>query len=127
MAVPYTELDASPHPGESSHPMAQREVQPAEVAAAKREALQLLLEAGFLYARVLPDGRCLYLAPAPIDRPTILLGLARNIGSHGYYAVWEYAPGQDAMWSAALGWDGNGEPEGFRYRTIIPGTPAVQP
>lgn len=124
--MPYTELDASPHPGESSLTMAQREVRPAEVATAKYEALQLLSEAGFLYARVLPDGQCLYLAPAPKDPTTILLGLARNIRAHRYYAAWEYAPGQDAMWCAAVGWDGKGEPEGFRYRIVVPGTPAVQ-
>lgn len=100
--------------------MAQRKVSPEEVLAAKREAKRrkMFELGGFLYARGLPDGRYLYLAPAPYDADTTFIGIAQDIRTHSYYAVWEYAQGDDAMWRAMVGWDGEGEPDGYLHRVF---------
>jgi hypothetical protein len=74
-------------------------------------------EAGsdYLWARLLDDGRGVYLMP-------LLFGNLRlGIGPHDsaeLHHVWDYrveSGGIDAAWRAALGWDGQGEPEGW-YR-----------
>jgi hypothetical protein len=95
-------------------------------------------EAGgdYLWAQVLADGRGIYLMP--LFGGSVRLG----IGPHGDSCltdVWDYSadvPGCiDAGWRAALGWDGEGEPEGWyrHHRTARrrpDGTPAseyVQP
>ncbi len=72
---------------------------------------------GFLYTRKLPDGRVIYLAPLGTGTR---LGISRNDTVHVYDDVWDYPfdsklCGPDAGWRAALGWDGEGEPEGW-YR-----------
>lgn len=69
--------------------------------------------ADYLHVRVLSDGRAVYLLP-------MLLGNLRvAIGPHGamyFDDGWCYQAAQtDAAWRAALGWDGEDEPEGW-YR-----------
>lgn len=103
--------------------MTQREVTEQEIDRARLESFGFLGRgAGFLYVRQLPDGRVIYLAP-------LLTGTRLGISVDGevqeYYDVWDYPRDEelcpyDADWRAALGWDGNGEPEGW-YRHVFSG------
>jgi hypothetical protein len=105
--------------------MTQRLVTPQEVAQAKRESLEMIPH-GFIWARVLDDGRCVYLSPSLKTPGKIFLGLARNIDARAYYSVWEYEP-HDAAWHAAIGWDGHGEPKGYLRRVVVPHEHAGEP
>ncbi len=93
-----------------------------EIDKARLEAFAYALQgAGFLLARKLDDGRVIYLAPIDLgyglfDRGRVRLGIAHNSEIKAYYAYWDYPFGDglegDVAWSAAIGWDGDGEPIG---------------
>lgn len=67
----------------------------------------------YLWAGRLPDGRLLVLMPWSV------CGYQLAIGERGclfHDDTWYYrATEEDAAWRAVLGWDGDGEPEGW-YR-----------
>lgn len=67
----------------------------------------------YLWVRVLPDGRGVYLMAMAFGN------LRLAIGEHGSMYLddgWCFQAAQtDAAWRAAIGWDGEGEPEGW-YR-----------
>lgn len=69
--------------------------------------------ADYLHIRLLPDGRAVYLMPHSFG------GLRLNIGKPGervFTDEWHFQGAQWLeAWRAALGWDGEGEPEGW-YR-----------
>lgn len=90
-----------------------RDVSPVEVASAQRLG-ELIRRAGnpCLLSRWLDDGRVLQLLPWRAH------GVQLSVGrGDGYYQdSWIYDAEQaEAGWRAALGWDGQGEPEGW-YR-----------
>jgi hypothetical protein len=66
----------------------------------------------YLFARVLADGRLAYLLEWRVGGVQLSVGLG-----DGYFSnTWIYDVEQaDAGWRAALGWDGEGEPDGW-YR-----------
>lgn len=67
----------------------------------------------YLWANVLPDGRAIFLMP--MFGSNLRLGIG-ELGAPVMDDVWCYqAPQTDLAWRAALGWDGQGEPEGW-YR-----------
>ena len=93
--------------------MTTRDVTPEEIDMAQRLAAARDAGSEYLCARVLPDGRGVYLMP-------LFFGALRlGIGPHGSLSfdnVWEYQAEQaEAGWRAAIGWDGDGEPDGW-YR-----------
>ena len=98
--------------------MSQRAVTEAEIDAAKLQSFTYLTNgAGFLFVRPLPDGRVLYLAPLLTGAT---LGISIDATVCVYQNRWDYPSDEalcpyDAQWRAALGWDGDGEPEGW-YR-----------
>jgi len=66
-----------------------------------------------LSVRPLGDGRAVYLCPMFGGNLRLAIGW---LGSESYDDLWCYQDGQgEAAWRAALGWDGEGEPEGW-YR-----------
>lgn len=103
--------------------MSQREVTEEEIERAKLLSFEFACRAsGFLYARKLPDGRVIYLAPLMTGAR---LGISIDDQVHEYYDVWDYPRDPelcepDAGWRAALGWDGEGDPEGW-YRHVASG------
>lgn len=94
--------------------MATRDVATAEIADARQKG-SAMVYAGmdYLHVRQLPDGRAVYLMPHSFG------GLRLNIGTPGSLCFddeWHYQGGQwREAWCAALGWDGEGDPEGW-YR-----------
>jgi hypothetical protein len=67
----------------------------------------------YLWVRPLDDERAVYLLPMYGGNLRLAIG---ELGSNCFDDVWCYqAPQTDAAWRAALGWDGEGEPEGW-YR-----------
>ncbi len=94
--------------------MATREVSADELRLAKSLGHAARAAGGdYLWARGLGDGRCVWLVPL------FAAGLRLGIGPKGddcFDATWDY-PFElaDAAWRAAIGWDGEGEPEGW-YR-----------
>jgi len=71
----------------------------------------------YLWARVLPDGRLLYLIHWRVGGVQLSVGM----GDRFYLDTWiYYLDTCDAGWRAALGWDGKGEPEGW-YRHVQSG------
>ena len=67
----------------------------------------------YLWTQALPDGRAVFLMP--LFGGNLRLGIG-ELGSPCLDDVWCYqAPQTDLAWRAALGWDGDGEPEGW-YR-----------
>ena len=102
--------------------MAQRDVSAEELARAKGESAHWIAHAGCLWARVLADGRCIYLAPLPRIPGKVTLGISRNIFVHAYYRVWEY-DSDDSAWVAAIGWDGHGDPKGYTRPILTPEAP----
>jgi hypothetical protein len=64
----------------------------------------------YLFVRVLPDGHILYLLEWRAHGVQLSVGLG-----DGYFSdTWIYDVEQaDAGWRAALGWDGEGEPDGW--------------
>lgn len=99
--------------------MGQRDVVSQEIEQAKRRSMDYVTT-GFLWGRPFEDGRCLYLAPSPMTPMRWLLGLARDMAVHSYYAVWEYEADDLAAWEAAIAWDGSGEPKGYKRRVLVP-------
>ena len=103
--------------------MSQRAVTEEEICAAQRESFGFLADGkGFLYARPLPDGRVIYLAPLMTGTR---LGISADATEQEYLDVWDYPRDEalcphEADWRAVLGWDGNGEPEGW-YRHVSSG------
>jgi len=77
---------------------------------------------GHLSVRPLGDGRAVYLCDMAFGNLRLAVG---EFGAVVYDDVWCYQQGQtDAAWRAALGWDGQGEPDGW-YRH--PGTGRRRP
>jgi hypothetical protein len=100
--------------------MSTREVSDEEVSDARLSAiLNRTDERWWLYKRELPDGRVIYLAPIGFGNR---LGISRDSQACEYDDVWDYPYDHtlDGGWRAALGWDGNDEPEGW-YRHVPTG------
>jgi hypothetical protein len=103
--------------------LSQRAVIEREIYAAQVESFGFLAAgAGFLYVRPLPDGRVIYLAPLLTGT---VLGISANGTDRFYTDRWDYPRDPDLCepdsdWRAVLGWDGNGEPEGW-YRHVPSG------
>lgn len=92
--------------------MAQREVTDRELFTAKMGAYELVADPErhwWWYRRTLPDGRELYLLPL-IEGNRI--GVSAAGDETGFEEVFDY-PDVMASWKAALGWDGEGDPEGW--------------
>lgn len=70
--------------------------------------------ADYLWVEPLPDGRAVSLLPWNGAGYQLAIGM---LGSGFHDDTWYYlAEMSDAAWRAALGWDGEGEPEGwFRH------------
>ena len=85
-----------------------------EIAEAQRLGRRAVLEGDdYLHVRRLPDGRAIYLLPMLHDNVRVAIG---DVGSLYLDDGWCYQAGQvDLAWRAALGWNGEGEPEGW-YR-----------
>lgn len=67
----------------------------------------------YLWTRTLADGRAVFLMA--VFGGNLRLGIG-EVGSPEMDDVWCYqAPQSELAWRAALGWDGEGEPEGW-YR-----------
>jgi hypothetical protein len=67
--------------------------------------------ADYLFARVLGDGRAVYLLDMAMGNARLVIG---DAGSMYYDDGWCYQRDEsDAAWRAALGWDGEGEPDGW--------------
>ena len=67
----------------------------------------------YLHVRPLGDGRAVFLLPAFAGNLRLAIGM---LGGLFFDDIWCYQAEQtDAAWRAALGWDGEGEPEGW-YR-----------
>lgn len=97
-----------------------REVSDEEIARAQRVGSAARRAGGeYLFTRVLADGRVLALLPWRAAGVQLSVGLG-----DGYYTdSWIYDAEQgldDAGWRAALGWDGDGEPQGW-YRHVQSG------
>lgn len=95
-----------------------REVSEEEIAPVRRLG-ETAVRAGcdYLHIRVLKTGRIAYLLPWRVG------GVQLSVGAgDGYFKdTWIYDVEQsDAGWRAALGWDGQGEPEGW-YRHVQSG------
>ncbi len=116
--------------------MATRNVSAAELFEAKMEAHRFVLDAArwWWVKRALPAGRVLYLSPLLTGNQ---LGVSRDAHVCTFTDTWDYPrflAGRsftDASWRAALGWDGEGEPEGwYRHpqsgRRRPDGTPASE-
>jgi hypothetical protein len=94
--------------------MATREVDDDEVRAARLVGRKAY-DAGsdFLFARLIADGRMI--AGYPIFGGGVRVGIGLR-ESCSFADVWDYpVEVVDAGWRALLGWDGDGEPEGW-YR-----------
>jgi hypothetical protein len=94
--------------------MAYREVNEGEISEASWRGRQAVAAgAEYLHVRPLPSGRAVYLMPHSFG------GMRLNIGTPGNLWLddeWHYQGEQWLeAWRAALGWDGEGEPEGW-YR-----------
>lgn len=69
--------------------------------------------ADHLHVRPLGDGRAVFLRPMLLGNLRLAIG---EVGALWYDDGWCYQAAQyDEAWRAALGWDGEGEPEGW-YR-----------
>jgi hypothetical protein len=99
--------------------MATREVSAEELLQAHCDGwLNRLNGAEHLSVRELGDGRAVYLSELLFDGLRLGIGW---LGDDGYGDVWDYQAAQtEAAWRAALGWDGQGEPEGW-YRHLRSG------
>jgi hypothetical protein len=88
-----------------------RDVSDAELVAAMSTGSRAVFAGGdYLYVRVLASGMVLHLLRW--GGAGLQLSIGWNDGV--YTATWNYeAIAQDAGWRAALGWDGEGEPEGW--------------
>lgn len=94
--------------------MGQREVTPEEQGVAQWLGhCARTTGADYLWTRDLDDGRAVYLIPMLGGNLRLAIG---DKGSIYFDDGWCYQAAQrDAAWRAALGWDGEGEPEGW-YR-----------
>lgn len=94
--------------------MATRAIEADEINAARRlSVIARLAGADYLWIRQLDDGRAVYLLPMTYGNLRLAIG---ERDCQGFDDVWCYQAKQDdAAWAAALGWDGEGEPEGW-YR-----------
>lgn len=90
--------------------MAQREVSDEELMQAKLEAVAVVFgDRWWWHRRTLPDGRVLYLLPLCEGNR---IGVSAAGDETGFDDVYDY-PDVMASWKAALGWDGQGDPEGW--------------
>ncbi len=93
--------------------MGMREVTEEDILVAQARAYHRPASQWWLYRRELADGRVIILAPVMWG---CLLGISSTSRVKYYDDVWDYpAEHTDGGWTAALGWDGEGEPEGW-YR-----------
>lgn len=94
--------------------MATLEVEPEVTAGARRLGAAAVAAGGdYLWIRQLDDGRAIYLLPMLHGNTRLGIG---EFGDDGFDDVWCYRVTEnEAAWRAALGWDGEGEPEGW-YR-----------
>jgi hypothetical protein len=103
--------------------LSQRAVTENEIYAAQIASFGFLADGkGFLYARPLPDGRVIYMMPLFTGTR---VGISADATEQQFTDVWDYPRDPklcepDADWRAVLGWDGNGEPEGW-YRHVSSG------
>lgn len=79
-----------------------------DLALAKQDGREL--EHWWLYRRVLDDGRVLYLWPMLGNN--LRISLSRDEHDKGFHSNYCYHDTREA-WRSALGWDGNGDPEGW--------------
>lgn len=103
--------------------MATRAVDTEEIERAQIDGWSNRLGGGeHLSVRELGDGRAVYLLDMLFGNLRLGIG---ELGAPGLDDVWCFQADQsDAAWRAALGWDGEGEPEGW-YRH--PGTGRRRP
>lgn len=92
--------------------MGQRDVSDEEIREAEAKA-RARLEAepnsvGVALERVLKDGRVLYLY---YQGRGMSIGISRNASDLTFEATYDYFHAKWYGWRAALGWDGEGEPE----------------
>lgn len=100
--------------------MGTRDVSNAEIFEAKLEAHRYVLDERrwYWFRRALPDGRVIYLVPLLTGNQ---LAVSHDALTQTFDNTWQYPfhlYGRsfiDSSWRAALGWDGDGEPEGW-YR-----------
>lgn len=94
--------------------MATREVSEQEIGRARVQGMIAVYRgADYLHIRPLGDGSAVYLLPMLHGNTRIAIG---QVGALGFEDGWCYQAEQnEAAWRAALGWDGEGEPEGW-YR-----------
>lgn len=92
--------------------MAQREVTEQELFTAKMLAVEHLFDPDRIWwwhRRTLPDGRALFLIPMIQGNR---LGVSRDAEVCWFEDVYDY-PDLGSSWKAVLGWDGEGDPEGW--------------
>lgn len=94
--------------------MATREVSASEIARAESAGRRSLRDgAECLHVRPIGDGLAIFLLPMAFGNVRVAIGVQ---GAPWYDDGWCYQAAQnDAAWRAALGWDGEDEPEGW-YR-----------
>ncbi len=68
------------------------------------------LEHFWLHRRVLDDGRVLYLWPMLGNN--LRISLSRDLDDKGFHSNYCYHDTREA-WRNAIGWDGEGDPEGW--------------
>lgn len=94
--------------------MGQREVTEDEMRAARDEARVWLdardPERWWAYRRDLKDGRVMYLH---YQGRGMSIGFSRNATTCTFDATYDYFHSANEGWRAALGWDGEGEPDGW--------------
>lgn len=98
--------------------MAQREVTCQEVAEARMKEHEddgmpfppYTKERWWNYRKKFSDGRVLYLF---YQGSGMTIGISQNDQDFGYQDIYNYFHNPHAAWVAALGWDGEGEPEGW--------------
>lgn len=94
--------------------MATADVSEAEICSARLKGTIAVFEgAYYLHVRPLGDGRAVFLLPMTFGNTRIAIG---DVDADYFDDGWCYQHSEnDLAWRAALGWDGEGEPDGW-YR-----------